>query len=46
MNFLVDVNLSPKWTTLLRHSGFSATRWIDIGAANATDEHIIMLLSK
>lgn len=46
MTFLVDVNLSPKWVTLLKNAGYDATRWTDVGAANASDQEIMMYVTQ
>jgi predicted nuclease of predicted toxin-antitoxin system len=41
MKLLVDMNLSPRLTTLLKQSGLEATHWSQIGAANAPDPEIM-----
>jgi predicted nuclease of predicted toxin-antitoxin system len=37
MQFLIDMNLSPKWAAFLQTSGFDAAHWSDVGVANAGD---------
>lgn len=41
MKLLIDMNLSPKWTGFLVSSGFDATHWSGVGAANAPDSEIM-----
>jgi predicted nuclease of predicted toxin-antitoxin system len=41
MKLLIDMNLSPRWATLLRETGFDAVHWSSIGAANAADSEIM-----
>lgn len=41
MRVLVDMNLSPTWKPFLRNSGFETDHWSEIGAATATDRHIM-----
>jgi predicted nuclease of predicted toxin-antitoxin system len=41
MNILVDMNLSPRWTGLLKDSGFEALHWSAVGRANAPDPEIM-----
>jgi predicted nuclease of predicted toxin-antitoxin system len=41
MKFLVDMNLAPSWTDLLRQAGFSAIHWSSIGPLDATDVQIM-----
>lgn len=37
MKVLVDMNLSPRWVTLLRGSNIEAAHWATLGAATAAD---------
>lgn len=41
MKLLVDVNLSPRWVTLLASHGLEALRWSEVGAADAPDPVIM-----
>ena len=41
MQFLIDMNLSPKWVGLFEQSGFGAAHWSQIGAPNASDSEIM-----
>ncbi len=41
MKLLVDMNLSPRWVTMLVGAGFDATHWSALGAANAPDSQIM-----
>ncbi len=41
MKLLVDMNLSPRWASVLRAAGHEATHWSDIGEVTATDAHIM-----
>lgn len=45
MRLLIDMNLSPRWVTVLEKSGFEAVHWSILGAKNATD-HEIMTFAK
>ena len=40
MNFVVDMNLSPKWVQRLRAGEHDAMHWIEVGAADASDREI------
>lgn len=40
MRFVVDMNLSPSWTTLLRTAGHEALHWSEVGAADTADVEI------
>lgn len=40
MKFVVDMNLSPKWSELLRASGYSAVHWAEVGPTTASDREI------
>lgn len=37
LSFLIDMNLPPDWTALLRLEGWSAVHWADVGDLRATD---------
>ena len=41
MNVLVDMNLSPRWVSLLVDAGIEAAHWSTLGAANAPDTEIM-----
>jgi predicted nuclease of predicted toxin-antitoxin system len=41
MKLLVDMNLSPRWATLLADSGFEAAHWSTIGSGKAPDSEIM-----
>jgi predicted nuclease of predicted toxin-antitoxin system len=41
MKLLVDMNLSPSWIALLRHSGWHSLHWSAVGQANARDSEIM-----
>jgi len=41
MKILIDMNLSPKWTTALESHGIEALYWADVGAECATDDEIV-----
>jgi predicted nuclease of predicted toxin-antitoxin system len=41
VRFIVDVNLSPEWVTLLVRRGHDARHWRDIDADRAKDDEII-----
>lgn len=41
MKLLVDMNLSPRWVSLLRDAGWEATHWSSVGKANAPDSEIM-----
>ena len=40
MKILIDMNLSPRWATVLTNAGFEAAHWSTLGAANAPDVEI------
>ncbi|WP_022853068.1 DUF5615 family PIN-like protein [Thermodesulfatator atlanticus] len=40
MKILIDMNLSPKLTSLLENAGFNAIHWSKVGKPNATDKEI------
>lgn len=41
MRLLVDMNLSPRWVTLLAGAGIEAAHWSTLGAKNAPDVQIM-----
>lgn len=41
MNVLGDMNLSPRWVSLLADAGIEAAHWSTLGAANAPDTEIM-----
>jgi predicted nuclease of predicted toxin-antitoxin system len=41
MNILVDMNLSPRWVSLLADAGIESAHWSTLGAANAPDTEIM-----
>lgn len=41
MNVLVEMNLSPRWVSLLADAGIEAAHWSTLGAANAPDTEIM-----
>ncbi len=41
MNVLVDMNLSPRWVSLLADAGIAAAQGSTLGAANASDTEIM-----
>ena len=41
MKLLVDMNLSPRWVSVLAGAGIEAAHWSTVGAANATDAEIM-----
>lgn len=41
MKFLVDMNLSPRWTILLRDAGWESEHWSKVGHASAPDKEIM-----
>lgn len=41
MRLLVDMNLSPRWVSLLADAGIEAAHWSMLGTANATDTEIM-----
>ncbi len=38
MKFIVDMNLSPKWTEFLIQAGLEAIHWSEVGPPDAPDE--------
>ena len=41
MKLLVDMNLSPRWVTVLGDAGIVAAHWSSLGANNAPDAEIM-----
>jgi predicted nuclease of predicted toxin-antitoxin system len=41
MKVLVDMNLSPRWVSVLLGAGIEATHWSTVGPRNATDAQIM-----
>lgn len=41
MKILIDMNLSPRWVTVLSAAGISSAHWSSIGSAEAPDAEII-----
>jgi predicted nuclease of predicted toxin-antitoxin system len=41
MKFLVDMNLSPRWTALLTDAGWEAVHWSKAGKSTASDSEIV-----
>jgi predicted nuclease of predicted toxin-antitoxin system len=37
MKLLVDMNLSPKWCSVLQAEGWDTVHWSDVGTASAPD---------
>lgn len=45
MKLLVDMNLSPRWASLLVDAGIEAAHWSTLGAKNAPDSEIMAYAS-
>jgi len=41
MKLLIDMNLSPKWVSVLKEAGLEAAHWSRIGRSNAPDYEIL-----
>jgi len=41
MRLLIDMNLSPRWVSLLTSRGMKAVHWSSLGVANAPDVEIM-----
>ena len=41
MKLLIDMNLSPRWVSLLADAGFEAAHWSKLGKNNAPDTEIM-----
>src|SRR5664279_446401 len=46
MNFLVDMNLSPRWAVFLKQAGFTAIHWSEIGPPTASDRELMAWASQ
>jgi predicted nuclease of predicted toxin-antitoxin system len=40
VNFVIDMNLSPRWVQRLRAGNHEAVHWMEVGSADATDQDI------
>jgi len=43
MKLLIDMNLSPKWVSVLKEAGLEAAHWSHIGRPDAPDYEIMAL---
>jgi predicted nuclease of predicted toxin-antitoxin system len=41
MKLLIDMNLSPRWVSLLEDAGFEAAHWSTLGGSDAPDTEIM-----
>lgn len=41
MKILLDMNLSPRWVTVLSEAGTTSDHWSALGSANAPDTTIM-----
>jgi len=41
MKLLVDMNLSPRWVSMLANAGIEAAHWSTLGVVNALDSEIM-----
>ena len=41
MKLLIDMNLSPKWVSVLEEAGWEAVHWSKIGQPNSVDHEIL-----
>lgn len=41
MKLVVDMNLSPRWVSVLAAADISSVHWCDVGAHNASDSEIM-----
>jgi predicted nuclease of predicted toxin-antitoxin system len=41
MKLLIDMNLSPKWVSVLKEAGLQTAHWSNIGRPNAPDYEIL-----
>jgi predicted nuclease of predicted toxin-antitoxin system len=46
MKLLVDMNLSPRWISLLRDAGWEALHWSSVGKGNELDSEIMSYAAK
>jgi predicted nuclease of predicted toxin-antitoxin system len=42
MKFLIDMNLSPRWCSVLRAEGWDSVHWSDVGSVSAADHEIML----
>ncbi|MBX3433307.1 MAG: DUF5615 family PIN-like protein [Pirellulales bacterium] len=41
MKFLIDMNLSPRWCSLLGAEGWDSVHWSSVGVAMASDQELM-----
>ncbi len=41
MKFLIDMNLSPRWTEVFASAGYTALHWSEAGESNTPDHEIM-----
>jgi len=41
MKFLIDMNLSPRWCSILQFEGWESVHWSDVGSSSAPDHEIL-----
>ncbi len=41
MKFLIDMNLSPRWGSVLRAEGWDSVHWSQTGHASASDQEVM-----
>jgi predicted nuclease of predicted toxin-antitoxin system len=41
MKLLIDMNLSPKWVSVLKEAGWETVHWSEIGNPDAPDHEIL-----
>jgi predicted nuclease of predicted toxin-antitoxin system len=41
MKFVIDMNLSPKWRSVLQAEGWDSIHWSEVGSASAPDRTVI-----
>jgi predicted nuclease of predicted toxin-antitoxin system len=41
MRFLIDMNLSPKWCSILQAEGWDSVHWSNVGSVSAPDHEIM-----
>ena len=41
MKFLIDMNLSPRWCSILQVEGWNSVHWSNVGRASASDHEIL-----
>lgn len=42
MNFLIDMNLTPRWVAKLIEAGWTASHWSSLGEMNAPDDELMV----